>query len=46
MLIAGEREVEEGRDTVRLRSGENLDPLSMDDAVEMISTKAAEKAES
>ena len=45
MLIAGDREVEEGQVSIRLRSGENLDPLSLADAVAMISAKVAEKAE-
>ena len=44
MLIAGDREIEEGQVSVRLRSGENLDPLSVDQAVELIQSKASEKA--
>ncbi len=44
MLIAGDREVEQGQMSVRLRSGENLDPLSVEQAVELIRTKVAEKA--
>ena len=44
MLIAGDREIEEGQVSVRLRSGENLDPLSVDQAVELIQSKVAEKA--
>ena len=44
MLIAGDREIEEGQVSVRLRSGENLDPLSVDQAVELIQFKVSEKA--
>ena len=44
MLIAGDREVEEEQVSVRLRSGENLDPLSVDQAVELIQSKVADKA--
>tara|TARA_Y100001933_G_scaffold264372_1_gene329670 strand:- start:4164 stop:6155 length:1992 start_codon:yes stop_codon:yes gene_type:complete len=44
MLIAGDREIEEGQVSVRLRSGENLDPLSVDQAVELIQSKVSEKA--
>ena len=44
MLIAGDREVEEGQVSVRLRSGENLDPLSADQAVGLIQSKVADKA--
>ena len=45
MLIAGDREVEEAQVSIRLRSGENIDPLSVGDAVAMISAKVVEKAE-
>lgn len=45
MLIAGDREVEDGQVSVRLRSGENLDPLPIADAVAMIEEKIAAKAE-
>ena len=44
MLIAGDREIEEGQVSVRLRSGENLDPLSVGQAVELIQSKVSEKA--
>jgi len=44
MLIAGDREVDEGQVSVRLRSGENLDPLSADQAVGLIQSKVADKA--
>ena len=44
MLIAGDREVEEEQVSVRLRSGENLDPLSVDQAFELIQSKVSEKA--
>jgi len=45
MLIAGDREVEEGQVSIRLRSGENLDALSVADAVAMMTEKVAQKAE-
>jgi threonyl-tRNA synthetase len=45
MFIAGDREVEDGQVSVRLRSGENLDPLSAAAAVAMVEGKVAEKAE-
>ena len=45
MLIAGDREVEEGQVSIRLRSGENLDALSIADAVAMMTEKVAQKAE-
>lgn len=45
MLIAGDREIEQGQVSIRLRSGENLDPLAAADAVAMIADKIAEKAE-
>ncbi len=44
MFIAGDREVEEGQVSVRLRSGDNLDPLSAAQAVELLRDKVAEKA--
>ena len=45
MLIAGDREIEESQVSIRLRSGENLDPLVANDAVAMIAAKIADKAE-
>ena len=45
MLIAGDREVEEGQVSIRLRSGENLDALSVADAVAMMTERVAQKAE-
>ena len=36
MLIAGDREIEEGKVAIRQRSGEQLDPLPLAEAVEMI----------
>lgn len=44
MLVLGDREVEEGQVAIRLRSGENLDPMSIDAAVDMIAGKIAERA--
>ena len=45
MLIAGDREVEDGQVSIRLRSGENLDPLAAGDAVTMIEDRIADKVE-
>jgi threonyl-tRNA synthetase len=45
MLIAGDREVENGQVSIRLRSGENLDPLSVEAAVDMIAGKIAAREE-
>ena len=39
MLIAGDREVEEGKVAIRQRSGEQLDPLPVAEAVELISAE-------
>ncbi len=44
MFIAGDREVEEGQVSVRLRSGDNLDPLSAAQAVQLLRDKVADKA--
>ena len=44
MFVAGDREVEEGQVSVRLRSGENMEPLAAAAAVDMICAKIAEKA--
>ena len=45
MLIAGDREVEESQVSIRLRSGENLDPQAANDAVAMIEARIADKSE-
>ena len=45
MLIAGDREVEESQVSIRLRSGENLDPQAANDAVAMIAARSADKSE-
>ena len=45
MLIAGDREVEESQVSIRLRSGENLDPQAANDAVAMIAARIADKSE-
>ena len=45
MLIAGDREVEESEVSIRLRSGENLDPQAANDAVAMIAARIADKSE-
>ena len=44
MLILGDREVEDGRVAVRLRSGETLDPMAVDEAVAMIAGRIASRA--
>ena len=36
MLIAGDREIEEGKVAIRQRSGAQLDPLPLAEAVELI----------
>ncbi len=44
MLIAGDREMEEGTITVRKRSGENLPPMSPQDFLAMVRQECEEKA--
>ena len=44
MLILGDREVEDGKAAVRLRSGENLDPMAVDEAVALIAGRIASRA--
>ena len=44
MLIAGDREVEESQVSIRLRSGEILDPQAANDAVAMIAARIADKS--
>ena len=39
MLVMGDREVADGKVAVRLRSGENVEPMSIDDFVALISDK-------
>jgi len=45
MIIAGDREMEEGKVAIRLRSGENLDPMPVEAARQMIAQKIAERAD-
>ncbi len=45
MLVVGDREVEGSQVAIRLRSGENLEPQSVDEAVGMIADKIATRAE-
>ena len=45
MLIAGDREVENGQVSIRLRSGENLEPQEITEAVAMIVDRIAGKTE-
>ena len=44
MIVAGDREVDTSTVSIRLRSGDSLDPLSVDDAVAMVCGKIADKA--
>jgi threonyl-tRNA synthetase len=44
MLVLGDRELEDSKVAIRLRSGDNLDPISVDDAVAMIADKIATRA--
>ena len=44
MLVLGDREVEDGKTAVRLRSGENLDPMAVDEAVALIAGRIASRA--
>ena len=44
MLVLGDREMEGGKVAVRLRSGENLDPMPVDEAVAMIGGRIASRA--
>ena len=44
MLILGDREVEDGKAAVRLRGGENLDPMAVDEAVALIAGRIASRA--
>ena len=44
MLVLGDREVEDGKVAVRLRSGETLDPMPVDEAVALIGGRIASRA--
>ena len=44
MLVMGDREVESGQVAIRLRSGENLEAQSMEDAVAMIEDRITSRA--
>jgi threonyl-tRNA synthetase len=44
MLVAGDREIESGTLAVRTRTGENLDPMSVDQAIEKFLTQIADKS--
>ena len=39
MFVMGDREVEDGLISIRLRDGKNLDPLTMDESIEMVVSK-------
>ena len=43
MLICGDREAESGQVSIRLRTGENLEPMAVEEAVSMIAGKIADK---
>lgn len=45
MLIVGDREVEEGQVSIRLRTGDNLDAMAIPEAIAMVEEKIAAKAE-
>jgi threonyl-tRNA synthetase len=44
MMILGDREVEDGQVAIRLRSGDNMDPMGADAAVTMITDKIATRS--
>ena len=44
MLVLGDREVEDGKVAVRLRSGKTLDPMPVDEAVALIAGRIASRA--
>ncbi len=44
MLVLGDREVEDGKAAVRLRSGDSLDPMAVDEAVALIAGRIASRA--
>jgi threonyl-tRNA synthetase len=44
MMILGDREIEDSQVAIRLRSGDNLDPMAVDAAVAMIVDKIATRA--
>jgi len=43
MFVMGDREVEEGQISIRLRDGKNLDPLTIDEAINMVVGKNANR---
>ncbi|MFC1525197.1 threonine--tRNA ligase [Candidatus Latescibacterota bacterium] len=45
MLILGDREMEDGKVTIRLRSGENLDPMPVEEARALILERISSKSE-
>lgn len=44
MLVAGDQEIESGTVAVRTRTGENLDPMSVDEVVEKFLTQIGERS--
>ena len=39
MFVMGDREVEDGLISIRLRDGKNLDPLTIHESIEMVVSK-------
>jgi len=44
MLVAGDREVEAQSLSVRTRSGDNLDPMSIDQVIDRFTKQAADRS--
>ena len=44
MLVMGDREVADGKVAIRLRSGDNLDPMGVEEAAKLISDKVATRS--
>ena len=44
MLVLGDREMEDGQAALRLRSGQTLDPMAVDEAVAVIAARIASRA--
>ena len=44
MMVLGDRELEDSHVAIRLRSGDNMDPMGVDEAVTMIASKIATRS--
>jgi threonyl-tRNA synthetase len=44
MIVAGDQEIEAGTVAVRTRTGENLDPMTVDEVVEKFVTQIANRS--